>query len=143
MSQLRAILPQALSLYRQPLFSRNLMVVKRRLRAGQDDQLGPPPIADAPAQANRCPLCGRPLLDDASTDLHHPVPRSRGGRDVVPMHRVCHQKIHSVFSEAELAITYHDWTALRAHPVMADFIRWIARKPPGFYDRSRTVKTRR
>jgi len=118
------------------------MVVKRRLRAGQDYQLGPPP--EAPANAETvCPLCGRPLLDDATTDLHHPVPRSHGGQDVVPMHRVCHQKIHSVFTEVELATTYHDWNTLRAHPTMADFIRWIARKPPGFYDRSRTTNARR
>ncbi|CAG9179027.1 HNH endonuclease signature motif containing protein [Cupriavidus pampae] len=117
------------------------MVVKRRLRANAPDQLGPPttPVA---ADA-RCPLCGRTLLDDTSTDLHHPIPRSQGGRDVVPMHRVCHQKIHSVFTEAELAATYHDWTALRAHPVIAAFIRWIARKPPGFYDRNRTTNARR
>ncbi len=118
------------------------MVVKRRLRAGHTRQLGPPEAPDVPADAV-CPLCGRPLLDDPSTDLHHPVPRSHGGRDVVPMHRVCHQKIHSVFSEAELATTYHDWNALRRHPAIADFIRWIARKPPGFYDRSRSTNARR
>ncbi|MDT6960440.1 HNH endonuclease signature motif containing protein [Cupriavidus sp. SZY C1] len=118
------------------------MVVKRRLRAGKVSQPGPPDVAPA-SPAATCPLCGRPLLDDASTDLHHPVPRSRGGRAVVAMHRVCHQKIHSVFTEAELATTWHDWDALRAHPAMADFIRWIARKPPGFYDRSRTTNARR
>lgn len=118
------------------------MVVKRRLRAGQPEQVGPPDTPAMPAGAI-CPLCGRPLLDDASTDLHHPVPRSHGGRDVVPMHRVCHQKIHSVFTEAELASTYHHWPALRDHPAIADFIRWIARKPPGFYDRNRTTNARR
>lgn len=118
------------------------MVVKRRLRASHDDQRGPPSTPPTPADAI-CPLCGRPLLADASTDLHHPIPRSHGGRQVVPMHRVCHQKIHSVFSEAELATTYHDWDALRTHPVIASFIRWIARKPPGFYDRSRTTNARR
>ena len=118
------------------------MVVKRRLREGHDGQLGPPPEAPI-AAGSLCPLCGRRLLDDATTDLHHPVPRSHGGRAVVPMHRVCHQKIHSVFTEAELATTYHDWNALRAHPAIADFIRWIARKPPGFYDRSRATNARR
>jgi len=122
------------------------MVVKRRLRAGKAPQLGPPEVRLDPETGRdhaRCPLCGRTLFDDASTDLHHPVPRSRGGRAVIAMHRVCHQKIHSVFTEIELATTYHDWDALRAHPAMADFIRWIARKPPGFYDRSRTTNARR
>ena len=117
------------------------MVVKRTLRANARQQLGPPAppvVADA-----RCPLCGRILLDDPSTDLHHPIPRSEGGREAVPIHRICHQKIHSVFTEAELAATYHDWHALRAHPAIAAFIRWVARKPPGFYDRSRTTNARR
>ncbi|AOY92928.1 HNH endonuclease [Cupriavidus sp. USMAA2-4] len=118
------------------------MVVKRHLRAGHDAQQGPP-LAAAPAAPASCPLCGRLLVPGPSTDLHHPVPRSQGGREVVEMHRVCHQKIHSVFSEAELAATYHDWRRLRSHPAIADFIRWIARKPPEFYDRSRTTLARR
>ncbi|AGW91756.1 HNH endonuclease [Cupriavidus sp. DF5525] len=119
------------------------MVVKRHLRSGRASQLGPPPPPpDSPA-ATRCPLCGRELVPGPSTDLHHPVPRSHGGREVVPMHRVCHQKIHSVFTEAELATTFHDWHALRRHPAMAEFIRWIARKPPEYYDRNRTARARR
>ncbi len=76
-------------------------------------------------------------------DLHHPVPRSHGGRESVPMHRICHQKIHSVFTEAELASEFHDWDRLRSHPVIADFIRWIARKPPEFYDRNRSTRAKR
>ncbi|MFC4519287.1 HNH endonuclease [Cupriavidus pinatubonensis] len=118
------------------------MVVKRSLRAGRHDQLGPPD-PDPEAATRRCPLCGRELVAGPSTDLHHPVPRSHGGRDTVPMHRVCHQKIHSVFTEAELAAGFHDWEALRRHPAMADFIRWIARKPPEYYDRSRHTNERR
>ncbi|WER45288.1 HNH endonuclease [Cupriavidus sp. WKF15] len=118
------------------------MVVKRSLRAGRPDQLGPPEPTPDDA-AGRCPLCGRPLVEGPSTDLHHPVPRSHGGHDTVPMHRVCHQKIHSVFTEAELAGGFHDWEALRHHPAMADFIRWIARKPPEYNDRSRHTNARR
>jgi hypothetical protein len=119
------------------------MVVKRHLRAGSHRQLGPPdPEENAPAIAT-CPLCGRPLAPGPSTDLQHPVPRSRGGRAAVPMHRVCHQKIHSVFTEAELAQTFHEWDRLRSHPAIADFIRWIARKPPAFYDRNRTTNEKR
>jgi len=116
------------------------MVVKRTQRVSHPDQAGPP---DTPATATRCPLCGREMVPGPSTDLHHPVPRSHGGRDVVIMHRVCHQKIHSVFTEAELAKVYHDWGTLRRHPAIATFIRWVARKPPEFYDRSRHTRERR
>lgn len=116
------------------------MVVKRSLRATQPDQAGPP---DTFAPAATCPLCGRPVVSGPSTDLHHPVPRSLGGRNVVLMHRICHQKIHSVFTEAELATTYHDWAVLRRHPAIATFIRWIKRKPPEYYDRTRYTRERR
>lgn len=122
------------------------MVVKRHLRvgkAGRGDQHGPPAPADTPALLETCPLCGRPLIAGPSTDLHHPVPRSRGGTEVVPMHRVCHQKIHSVFTEAELAAEFHDWDKLRGHPAMADFIRWIAHKPLEYYDRNRWTNDKR
>ncbi|MDW3687391.1 HNH endonuclease [Cupriavidus sp. CV2] len=118
------------------------MVVKRHLRAGQEQQQGPPAGA-SPSTLPPCPLCGRAMVPGPSTDLHHPVPRSQGGRAAVAMHRVCHQKIHSVFTETELAQAYHDWQRLRGHPAMADFIRWIARKPPEYYDRSRATRARR
>ncbi|MBY4897220.1 HNH endonuclease [Cupriavidus sp. AU9028] len=119
------------------------MVVKRRLRAGQLGQHGPPSPAETGAGQTTCPLCGRPLVAGPSVDLHHPVPRSRGGREVVPMHRICHQKIHSVFTEAELEQQYYDMERLRGHPAIADFIRWIARKPPEYFDRSRTTREKR
>lgn len=84
-----------------------------------------------------CPLCGRPLLDDRSVNEHHPVPKSRGGRVTVRIHVVCHTKIHSVFTEKELADRYHDFAELRAHEEMAKFIRWVRRKPLDFRVRHR------
>ena len=38
-----------------------------------------------PAAAVTCWLCGRPT--GKTVISHHPVPKSRGGRDVVAMHR--------------------------------------------------------
>ena len=81
-----------------------------------------------------CPLCGRPMLPGPSLNEHHLMPRRYGGRETVTMHRVCHGKIHAVLSEAELRDHYHTVESLRAHPELAAFIRWIARKPPEFID---------
>ncbi|WP_091903665.1 HNH endonuclease signature motif containing protein [Chitinasiproducens palmae] len=106
------------------------MVVKRRLR-----QLDPP-TSPAP-QTARCGLCGRPLPADATVDQHHLVPRSQGGRATVPIHRICHQKIHSVLTERELASAYATFEALRAVPKIARFVQWVAGKPASFYDRSK------
>lgn len=72
------------------------------------------------------------MLDGPSVDAHHLLPRSQGGRDTVMLHRVCHRKIHAELSEKELARQYNTLEALRAHPDIADFIRWVARKPPEF-----------
>ena len=36
-------------------------------------------------------------------------------------------------TEAELARDFHTVAALRAHPRLAKFIRWISKRPPGFH----------
>lgn len=59
------------------------------------------------------------------------------------MHRVCHRKIHATFSERELAADYNTWAALQAHPEIAAFLKWVANKPPVFYDNSRRPARRR
>lgn len=113
------------------------MVAPRALRVsarkGRGPTAEPSPAAPAPAV---CPLCGRPLVPGPSVDAHHPVPRSRGGKAKVPMHRICHRKIHATFTERELADDYHDWDRLRAHPDIAAFVRWVAKRPPEYLDRS-------
>ncbi|MAZ22174.1 HNH endonuclease [Roseovarius sp.] len=85
-----------------------------------------------------CPLCGRPLPGDVAQSLHHLVPRLKGGKGgpVVRLHQICHNEIHASLTEAELARDYHTIEALRAHPRLAKFIRWVAKRPPGF--RSKT-----
>ncbi|MDB5842732.1 MAG: hypothetical protein JWP79_42 [Polaromonas sp.] len=90
-----------------------------------------------------CPLCGRLLEPGASTDEHHLVPRSQGGKAKALIHRICHRKIHATFSERELARDFSTWEALRAHPQIAEFVAWLAGKPPTFYDNSRRPKGRR
>lgn len=90
----------------------------------------------------RCPLCGRPMVAGASVNQHHLIPRTYGGRETVTMHRICHDKIHAVLSERDLRDAYHDFESLRAHPDLARFIRWVARKHPEFHDGHTTRKRR-
>ena len=81
----------------------------------------------AEADLGECPICGRPMLPGASVDRHHFVPRSEGGRETSWVHRICHRKLHSLFTERELA----------------RFIRWVERKHPEFRARTATAKARR
>lgn len=48
---------------------------------------------------------------------------------------ICHREIHATLSESELARSYATMDALRAHPRLAKFIAWVARRPPEFASR--------
>ncbi len=89
-----------------------------------------------------CPLCGRPL-GVANIDRHHLVPKSFKGREQFPIHKICHRKIHSVFTERELLRTYHTWDCLRAHADIRTFIDWVAKKPPAFYTATATANSKK
>lgn len=94
------------------------------------------PASDAPeAGGAACALCERPT--GGRMEKHHLVPRLKGGRETVPLHPICHKKIHSLFTEAELATAYCTVAALRAHPDMAAFITWVRKRPAGFHKRTR------
>ncbi|SIP95788.1 HNH endonuclease [Rhizobium sp. RU35A] len=95
-----------------------------------------------PPAAEICPLCGREIPED-QRDLHHLVPKSRGGRVTQALHRICHKQIHALFSEAELETAYSTVEALLAHPDMAKFVAWVSRKPPGFQDGAHRARRRR
>ena len=67
---------------------------------------------------------------------HHSVPKSMGGSEKIFMHKVCHQKIHSLFTERELAKQYHDFDVLREVPEMQKFIKWVRKQPVEFVDKN-------
>jgi len=83
-----------------------------------------------------CPMCER----RRRLTFHHLIPRAvhrrrwarakytrerlNAGVDIC---RDCHSAIHRFFSETELARHYNSVEALREHPQMASFLRWIRR----------------
>jgi hypothetical protein len=52
------------------------------------------------------------------------------------MPQICHNAIHAALTEAELARSYRDIEALRAHPRLARFVAWVARRPSGSHART-------
>lgn len=83
-----------------------------------------------PAATSVCWLCSRSL--GKITVWHHPVPKSRGGRDVVPMHPICQQTLIANFTNSELQRCALDVDALLANPSVRKFVDWVAKKDPDF-----------
>lgn len=86
-----------------------------------------------------CWLCERSI--GRKVEWHHPLPKSRGGRETVPVHPICHRMLHSTFDNATLARRGIDAEALRREPDIAKFVRWVADKPPDFH--AQTAKRKR
>lgn len=86
-----------------------------------------------------CPLCARPIPPGVPQSRHHLVPRLKGGKggETVLLHHICHKEIHATLAEAELAQGFNTIEALRSHPRLAGFIRWVSRRPPEFLSRSK------
>lgn len=83
-----------------------------------------------PTEPSDCWLCSRPL--GKVTVWHHPIPKSRGGRDVVPMHPICQQTLIANFTNSELQRHALDVDALLANPSVRKFVDWVAKKDPDF-----------
>ncbi|MEZ5303589.1 MAG: hypothetical protein R3F11_23545 [Verrucomicrobiales bacterium] len=84
-----------------------------------------------------CPLCDREIPPELES-RHHLVPKLKGGAkgETAILHKCCHSKIHSLFTEAELARDYPTIEALRAHPEIAKFTDWLQGKPPSYSPRN-------
>ena len=82
------------------------------------------------SETEPCALCGRPL--GRRLERHHVIPKSKGGKEVVDVHPICHRKIHKVFSNTDLA-RLGSIEALKDAPEIRTFIRWLKGKPPDFH----------
>lgn len=92
-----------------------------------------------------CPLCGREIPPELES-RHHLVPKLKGGKttaeNIVVLHRPCHDKIHAVFTEAQLARNYASIDALLTDPDISKFAAWITKRPIGFCDRTPSLRKR-
>lgn len=88
--------------------------------------------------SDACWLCGRPL--GRRVQLHHPVPKTKGGRQTEKVHPICHRAIHANFTNAQLARMGDDVDMIRRDPAVAKFIEWVATKPPDFHAPTRSSR---
>ena len=82
------------------------------------------------------------MIEGPSVDRHHFLPRTEGGRAVAPVHRICHRKLHTLWTERELARLYSTPEAIREHLEIQRFVRWLRGKPPEFWAPTRAQRRR-
>lgn len=91
-----------------------------------------------------CPICERDMYDDGkSINRHHFIPKSRGGKEQFFTHTLCHNMIHSLWTEKELELEYSDPEKIKSHPEMGKFIKWVQKKYPLFYITTKDSKVRK
>ncbi len=83
-----------------------------------------------------CALCERELA--RPFNRHHLLPLSKGGRGTttIYLHKICHDKIHAVFTEMELKQHFHTIDRLQQNEEIRSFIQWVKKKEPEYYDQS-------
>ena len=91
-----------------------------------------------------CVICERELGSENLISRHHLIPKSKGGKntETILIHNICHQKIHSLFTEKELKAEYHTVAKLKASEEMVKFIKWVSKKGPDFYQRNKRANRR-
>ena len=83
-----------------------------------------------------CVICGRSMADDGTTsDKHHFVPKCRSGKESFRIHKICHRKIHSLWTEKELEREYNTPERILEHEDMIKFVNWVSKKPDNFYNK--------
>ena len=89
---------------------------------------------------HNCPLCERevPKVSD-----HHLVPKSRGGKETLPICLDCHNAVHAFFTNKELEATYHTVDALLADEKFSKHIKWLSKQSPDKRHKSKRVKEKR
>ncbi len=89
-----------------------------------------------------CPICQRLMDDDSYQDEHHWIPKCKKGIETALMHRICHSKIHDVFTENMLRDYYHTAERILEHEEMQNFVHWLRNKPHTFHISSARRKKR-
>jgi hypothetical protein len=89
------------------------------------------------------------MIAGRSVNRHHLLPKLKGGKGEAPFdaHVICHSKVHSIWSEAELARIYREcegvaervWSTYRENEDIVKFIKWVSKKDPEFRSSNRMV----
>lgn len=89
-----------------------------------------------------CPICNRPI-PEGTQSKHHLIPSTFKGKETVTLHHICHDFIHSVVTEREMKNYYHTIERLLERREVIKFSKWVSKKDPHFYEKSKDTKRRK
>jgi 5-methylcytosine-specific restriction endonuclease McrA len=95
---------------------------------------------------SKCELCDRDIPDN-EISMHHLIPKTfKGKRDdsnLLTLHKVCHMKLHSLFSERDMLHLYNTLDMIKTDKNIEKFVKWIIKKPIEFNDSSKDSISRK
>lgn len=77
-----------------------------------------------------CPLCGR-VTPEQYREKHHLTPKSKKGKETKPVCIDCGDQVHALFTNNELRDQYNTIRALKEHPGVRKWIKWVRNRPFG------------
>jgi len=81
-----------------------------------------------------CPICDRVMIEGKSIDRHHFIPKLKKGKETTLLHVICHRKLHSIFTESEMAKYYNTPERCKKHKEVAKFVKWLKNKDPEYIE---------
>jgi len=89
-------------------------------------------------KVTQCSFCGRVV----QTRGHHVVPKSKGGREIVPTCHSCEDFIHKTWSHKELRDTFNTVEKIRADERLQRFLAWLRKQDATAVHRSKRARDR-
>jgi len=90
------------------------------------------------AEINKCEFCKMIAL----TRGHHVIPKSKGGKEIVPTCETCESYIHSTWSHNQLRDIYNSVEAILANEGFQKFLKWRNKQSAEVLFRSDPAKFR-
>lgn len=77
------------------------------------------------SEENKCEFCGITTV----THGHHVIPRSKGGKEIVPTCGTCESFIHKTWSHNQLRDIYNSVDLILADKGFQKFLKWRRKQP--------------
>ena len=89
----------------------------------------------------KCNICHRETPDQYIQE-HHLIPKSKRGKETVPLCKPCHNQLHKMFTNNELRDQLYTIDLLLENEKVKNWTRWIKKRKDTFKVCMKTKKKR-